>query len=158
MRRSFAKELLKHAKKDKDIVLITLDLGFGMWDQFKKELPGQYYNLGASEIAGVGIAVGMALEGKKPFVYSITNFLLYRSFETIRNYIDHESIPVRLVGSGRNSDYSDDGFSHQSNDAHDVLGLWSGIKIYWADDKKQIPLMAGEMVKHNRPSFISLRR
>ena len=74
MRRTFADELLKHAKKDKDIILITFDLGYKMWDEFRDTFPNQFYNLGTSEFAGMGVAVGMALENKKVFVYSITTF------------------------------------------------------------------------------------
>jgi transketolase len=122
------------------------------------ELPGQFYNLGASEQAGMGVAIGMALQGKKPFIYSITNFLIYRPFELIRNYINKESIPVRMIASGRDRDYLADGFSHQSEDAKQIMNMFWNITKYWPNSKKDIPLIVKEMVEKNNPSFISLKK
>jgi len=158
MRRTFADELLKHAKKDKDIILITFDLGYKMWDEFRDTFPNQFYNLGASEFAGMGVAVGMALENKKVFVYSITTFLLYRPYEMIRNYISHEKIPVRLVAGGRDFDYHVDGWSHHSPEAKQVLNTLPNIIQYWPETKEEIPLLVEKMVKSNLPQFISLKR
>lgn len=154
----FAYSLYQQMKKDKDIVLLCLDLGFGVFDAHFKDFPDRCFNLGASEQAGMGIAVGMALEGKKPFIYSITPFLLYRPFETIRNYIHHEEIPVRLAASGRDEDYLADGYSHWSTEAEEVLNVLSNIKQYWPKTKEEIPAIVRKMVKNNNPSFISLRR
>ena len=158
MRKEFAQELLKHAKKDKKIILITADLGWGMWNEFMDTLPEQFYNTGASEQAAMGMAVGLALEGYKPFVYSITTFLLYRPFEWIRNYINGEKIPVRLVGSGRDKDYHVDGFSHDATDAPTFLHHFRNIEAYYPKEKEDIPQFVERMVTQDRPSFISLRR
>ena len=88
MRGWFAYELYQQMKKNKNIWLVTGDLGYKMFDSIKDDFPDRFLNAGSSEQAMMGIAVGLALKGKIPFVYSITPFLLYRSFETIRNYIN----------------------------------------------------------------------
>lgn len=157
MRITFAKELLKYAKKDKDIIVISFDLGYKMWDEFAK-LPEQFYNIGASEQAGIGIAVGLALSGKKVFCYSITNFLIYRPFEFIRNYLEKENIPVRLVAAGRDKDYLELGITHHSEDAKSIMNCFKNIIQYWPETKEEISNMVNEMVNNNKPSFISLKR
>ena len=145
--------------KDKDIWLLVGDLGFGMWDAVRRDFPERTYNCGASEQAMLGIACGLALEGKKVFCYSITTFLLYRGFETIRNYINHEQIPIRLVGSGRDKDYHIDGFSHDSSDAKLILETaLPTINTLWPDTKEEIPEMINRMVNEDKPWFISLCR
>ena len=74
MRDTFVKTLLIAAKKDPNIVLMTGDLGFGVLDQFQKELPEQFINSCVNEQAMMGFAAGYASTGKRVFVYSIGNF------------------------------------------------------------------------------------
>jgi len=90
MRPYFAECLHKEMKKNKDIYVLTSDLGYGMWDKIRKDYADRFINVGAAEQALIGISIGLALSGKIPVAYSITSFLLYRPFETIRNYVDYE--------------------------------------------------------------------
>lgn len=165
MRGYFAYELYKQMKLNPKIWLLTGDLGYAMFDYIRKDFPDRFVNTGAAEQALTDIACGLALEGKIPFVYSITTFLLYRPFETIRTYINHEKLNVKLVGGGRDKDYEHDGISHWSEDAwklfymaYDVPGILNNIKPYWPEDKKEIPSILDKMIKFNGPDFISLRR
>lgn len=158
MRRTFAQELFGQAKQNKDIVLVTADLGYGIWDQFQQDLPKQFINTGAAEQAACGICVGLALSGKIPIFYSITSFLLYRPFETIRNYINYEKIPVILVGSGRNKDYLHDGISHWAEDDKEVLTLFENIHAYWPNTQEEIPQLLHTILEEREPSYINLSR
>lgn len=158
MRGYFAHYLHQEMIKNKKIYLITGDLGYKMWDQIKKDFPERFINAGASEQAMMGLAVGLALEGKIPFVYSITTFLLYRPFETIRNYINHERIAVRLVGSGRGKDYRHDGISHWPMEEKQVLAVFKNIRTMWPEKLTEIPVLVKKMVKINDPWYINLKR
>ncbi len=112
MRRAFVSYLESRIKQDPSILLITADLGYGMFDSIKEKYPNNFINCGASEQLMIGLCVGAAYEGKKPIAYSITPFLIYRPFELLRNYVNKEKLNIKLVGSGRDKDYSHDGFSH----------------------------------------------
>lgn len=135
---------------------MTGDLGYGLWDAIKSEFPLRYINCRASEQAMLDIAVGIALEGNIPFVYSITPFLLYRPFEAIRIYLNHEKIPVKLVGSGRNGDYAASGFTHYCGGDRTVMKLFPNIKSYWPT-KEELPSLIDEVVYNNQPSYINLK-
>ena len=154
----FAYELYQRMKDNDKIVVLTADLGFGQFDAIKKDFPERFYNVGAAEQAMLGIAIGLALEGKIPFCYSITPFLLFRPFETIRNYIDHENIPVKLIGGGRYSDYKHDGFSHYAGDDKRFLRNFKNIVSYWPEHKEDIPNILSEVLSNNKPSYINLTR
>ena len=158
MRRTFANALLKSMQEDESIYLLTGDLGYKMWDEVREKHPYQFINCGAAEQAMLDIACGLALDGKKPFVYSITPFLIYRPFETLRTYINKEKIPVKLVGSGRDKDYEHDGWSHDATDVKGFLDQFPNIKQYWPMSKSVVPKMLGQMLADYGPSFISLRR
>ena len=71
MRSSFVDTLISKARVDKDIVLITGDLGSGCLEKFENEFPERYFNLGIAEQNMIGVAAGLAMEGKKVFIYSI---------------------------------------------------------------------------------------
>jgi transketolase len=158
MRRTFADELEKKMLKDDRIFLLTADLGYKMWDSIFKKFPDRAVNTGAAEQAMLDIAVGMAYDGKIPFCYSITPFLIYRPLETIRTYINHENLNVKLVGSGRDKDYEHDGWSHHATDVKGFLDQFGNIKQYWPMSKGVVPKMLRQMLKDERPSFISLAR
>lgn len=158
MRGWFAYELYQQMKRNPYIWLITGDLGYGMFDAIREEFPERYINTGATEIAFMDIACGLALEGKIPFVYSITTFLLYRPFESIRNYVNYEKLNVKLIGSGRDKDYAHDGISHWSEDVHKVLKCLPNIQTCFPEEKEQIPEMVSNMLRWNKPYFLSLRR
>ena len=74
MRDSFINSLTELAENDKDIILLTGDLGFGVFEEFETRFPGQYFNVGIAEQNMMGLAAGLSLEGKKVVAYSIGNF------------------------------------------------------------------------------------
>lgn len=154
----FSYELYEQMKENKDIVLITGDLGYKMFDSIRDEFPDRFFNVGASEQAMIGIAVGMAYEGKIPVVYSITNFLLYRPFEFIRNYIDKEKLHIILAGGGRDKDYEHDGFTHWSEDAKQVLKCFPNIKQLWPETNEEAAIALDQGLEEKVPLFISLKR
>ena len=153
MRRKFAVDLYELMKKDKNIVLITADMGFGMVDKIRDEIPEQFYNVGAAEQAAVTIAVGLALSGKIPVVYTITPFLIFRPFEAIRLYLDHESIPVILVGAGRGQDYSHEGFSHDASD-HEIMKQFKNIRFIVPENEFDLK----EIIYSGKPTYLNLKR
>ena len=69
MRDAFIESLSKIANNDKNIFLITGDLGYGVLDDFAEKFPSQFLNVGVAEQNMTGIAVGMALNGYKVFTY-----------------------------------------------------------------------------------------
>lgn len=158
MRKFFFLELYKHMKNDNRIWAVTGDLGYGGFDAIRKDFPDRFINTGAAELTMLDIAVGLALEGKIPFVYSITPFLLFRPFEVIRNYINHEKIPVKLVGSGRDKDYIHDGFSHSANEDKAVMNLFPNIVSLWPENKEEIPAILDKMININKPFYLNLKR
>ena len=158
MRRKFAAELFKQMEVNENIHVLVGDVGYGMFDKIKETFPDRFVNTGASEQALIGIAVGLAMEGKIPFVYTITPFLLCRPFETIRNYINNESIPVKLIGSGRGRDYAHDGFSHWAQDDDMITDMFHNIICNWPQRKAEIPDLLDIMIKSKQPYYLNLTR
>lgn len=158
LRRRFANELQAAMSKNENIVVVTGDLGYRVLDEIKVNFPKQFVNVGAAEQSLIGVSVGLALEGKIPVAYSITPFLLYRPFETIRNYLHHEHIPVKLVGSGRDRDYGHDGFSHWSEEDREVMKIFSNISAHWPETADEVSQLVPQMLRDNNPWYLNLKR
>jgi transketolase len=152
-------ELLYEAmKKDDRIWLLVGDLGYGGADKIRKDFPDRFINCGAAEQAMLGIAAGLTYEGKIPFCYSITPFLIYRPLEFLRTYVNYEKIPIKLIGSGRDKDYAHDGFSHDASDVSWFLGGMNNIVRHVPKDKEDVDKMFQQMIEDKKPAFISLAR
>lgn len=141
-----------------DIVVLTGDLGFGLFDAIKADFPDRFINVGAAEQCLVGAGIGLRLSGKIPVCFSITPFLLFRPFEWLRNYVEHEKIAVRLVGSGLDDDYKHDGITHHAFDAERVLRMLPAIETYFPATKEEVPSLLEAMITRDHPSFLCLRR
>lgn len=149
---------LDHFMKDENVYLLFIGLGYPRVDEFLKKYPNRAINTEASEQTALDIAVGLAYSGKTPFIYTITPFL-YRGFETIRTYINHENLNIKLIGAGRDDDYSkDDGYSHDAKDIKEILGTQKNIKQYYPKDPEELKKDLVFMLIHKGPCFISVRR
>lgn len=116
MRDTFVKTLIEEAKKDKNIELVTGDLGFGVLKPYFEQLPNQFTNAGIAEQSMTGIAAGMALCGKTVFTYSIGNFPTLRCIEQIRNDCAYPHANVKIVCVGGGFVYGSLGMSHQATE------------------------------------------
>jgi transketolase len=144
--------------RDGRVVLLTADLGYGLWNEVQARFPARFHNVGAAEQAMVGMAVGLALAGKVPVCYSITPFLLYRPFELIRNYLSGERVPVKLVGSGRDLDYRHDGPTHWATDDRVMLAAFPNIAAWWPEDNNALAVAADAFLHCDGPAYLNLNR
>ena len=158
MRKYFVKLLLQKMQNNRNIILCTGDLGYGLFDEVRNSFPDQFYNFGSSEMIMMGAACGMALENKIPFVYSITPFVVFRPLEIIRNYIDHENISVNIVGGGRNQDYGYLGFSHWANDDFIFMNNFKNIRCYRPLDDMELENNFENIVNDKKPSYLNLKK
>ena len=116
MRDTFVRTLLEIAKKDKNVYIITGDLGFGVLKPFWTELPNQIINAGIAEQNMTSIAAGLAMQGKIVFTYSIGNFPTLRCIEQIRNDCAYHNANVKVVCVGGGFVYGSLGMSHHATE------------------------------------------
>ena len=158
VRKRFVALLHEEMRKNEDIALIVGDLGYKHFDDLRAEFPERFFNAGAAEQLMVGMCVGFALEGKIPICYSMTPFLLYRPFEIIRNYLDRDQVPVKLIGAGRDKDYDWLGWSHWSTDDRDHMSGFGGIRKIWAKDAEEVEELFAEIIYTKKPYYVNLSR
>ncbi len=154
MRRRFGKLISELAKKDQKIVLLVGDIGYGIFDDFRKQHPKRFFNLGICEQSLLGTAAGMSLEGLKPWVYTITPFLIERPFEQLKLDIDQQNVNVKLVGF---ADYPKLGPTHSETNAEKIMELFKNIKPFFPKNSQETENAVLECHKNIGPNFISLK-
>lgn len=158
MRDEFVRTLIKIAKSDKNIILITGDLGFGVLTPFAKELPNQFINAGVAEQNMTGLAVGMALEGKTVFTYSIGNFPTLRCLEQIRNDACYHNANVKIVAIGGGFCYGSLGISHHATEDLAILRALPNITIVAPGDITETTAATEAVYKTHGTCYLRLGR
>lgn len=158
MRNRFGELIAQSLQADQRVWLLTGDLGFGVLNRSREVAPDRVYNVGAAEQLMLGAAVGLSHNDKIVLCYSITPFVIFRPYEWLRNYLDHEQTPVKLVGAGRDQDYGHLGFSHWAVDDERALSVFPNIKVYKPESISELEDIWPEFLYNNKPCYLNVRR
>ena len=154
MRRAFGQFIADLADQDPNVVLLVGDIGYRIFDEFRTRHPSRFYNMGICEQSMIGVSSGMAHEGLKPWVYTITPFLIERPFEQIKLDINEQKANVKLVGY---ADYPTLGPTHTELDARLLMGLLKNIKSFFPKDGNETKIFSREASLIEGPAFIGLK-
>lgn len=158
MRDTFVRVLIEEAKKDKNIELVTGDLGFGVLKPYWEQLPDQFTNAGIAEQNMTTVAAGMALEGKTVFTYSIGNFPTLRCLEQIRNDCAYHDANVKIVCIGGGFVYGSLGMSHQATEDLAVLRALPNVVVMAPADLLEAEECTRALVKYPGTAYLRLGR
>ena len=158
MRTQFVKTLLQLAKQDKNIHIVTGDLGFGVLQPFFDELPDQISNAGIAEQSMTGIAAGMALSGKTVFTYSIGNFPTFRCLEQIRNDCAYHNANVKIVCVGGGFVYGPLGMSHHATEDLAVMRALPNVAVFAPGDLVEAEAVTKAIVSYPGTCYLRLGR
>ncbi len=158
MRDGFIQTVLQLAKEDKDVELVTGDLGFGVLKPFWEACPDQFINAGIAEQNMTAMAAGMALEGKKVFTYSIGNFPTMRCLEQIRNDCAYHEANVNIICIGGGFVYGSLGMSHHATEDLAVMRALPEVAVFAPADKVEAAEVAKAVVNYPGTCYIRLGR
>ncbi len=158
MRDAFVNALTEIARVDRNVMLLTGDLGFGVLTEFAREFPKQYLNVGVAEQNMTGLATGMALEGKTVFTYSICSFPTFRCLEQIRNDVCYHNADVKIVSIGGGFCYGPLGMSHHATEDLAIMRAIPNLMVVAPGDTVETMLATRAICKHKGPFFLRLGR
>ena len=154
MRRTFGRVISELADKDDKIYILVGDIGYRVFDEFREKHPNRFINMGICEQSIIGVSAGMALEGLKPWVYTITPFLIERPFEQVKLDIDQQNVNVKLVGF---ADYPTLGPTHSEINGKALMKLFNNITSFFPKNGDETQIMTNQAYEKNGPAFISLK-
>jgi transketolase len=156
MRATCLQEIYKLAKKDKRVVFVGSDLGAGVLDNFKKEMPDRFFMEGVSEAHIIGMIAGMAMNGKIPYFNTIATFLTRRAYEQVFIDVAMDKLPVRLVGSGGGLVYAPLGPTHLSIEDIALMRLVPNMTVVAPADSVEMAKLMPETLNYPGPMYIRL--
>lgn len=156
IRDAFFDDLYEQAKQNKNVVFITADADAFSLEQFKLNLPEQFINVGVAEQNMMLVAAGLALSGKKVFVYSITPFVVYRSLEQIKVILCSMSLDVNIVGLGCGFSFAFDGPTHHAVNDIGVIRSISEMDVFSPCDELSSRYALKSCMESNGPTYIRL--
>lgn len=155
MRNAFVQELTNLVEHDPNTILITGDLGFGVLTEYARKYPRQYINAGVAEQNMTALAVGLALEGKTVYTYSIANFPTLRCLEQIRNDACYHRANVKIVSIGAGFAYGPLGMSHHATEDLAIMRALPNLTIFSPADPSEVRLIT--RAAHKTPGVCYLR-
>lgn len=158
MRNSVIGTITRAARKNKKIFMISGDAGFGVLDDYQKEFPDRFVNLGVAEQNTISFASGMGLMGFKVFVYNIVPFALYRCYEQVRNDVCYQRVPVTIIGIGSGVTYAPQGVTHYSLEDIALARTMPNLVIFSPSDPQEAVKCAEYAVKSQKPVYIRIAK
>lgn len=158
MRDQFIKSITQAAENDERVMLLTGDLGFKLFDDFAERFPDRFYNMGVCEANMVSVAAGLALEGMRPFTYSIVPFATHRCLEQIRNDVCSMKLPVTVTGVGAGFAYGVNGATHHGIDDIGSMRALPGITVISPCDPQETEQAVAALASYNQPAYLRLGR
>ncbi|MBW2334254.1 MAG: hypothetical protein JRF06_04035 [Deltaproteobacteria bacterium] len=156
IRDAFFDTLYDIAQKNRNVVFLTADMGAWSLNRFREDMPGQFINMGIAEQNMVSVAAGLALGGKKVFIYSIVPFVTERCFEQIKIDICTMELPVTIIGTGPGLTYASDGPTHHAIEDVSVMRALPGMTIFSPCDQFSAKAAAQLSYKSDDPVYVRI--
>ncbi len=156
MRNAFMAHVEDAAGVDPLIYFITGDLGFSVVEKFQARHGHRFFNAGIAEQNMIGVAAGLAMAGKKPYVYSIIPFTTLRCYEQVRDDICYQELPVKLVGVGAGYQYGALGTTHHALEDVGALRMLPGMTVVTPSSKQELVALLPQIIAHDGPLYLRL--
>ena len=156
MRDTLFIEIEKQLKKNKDLCILTADLGYGIFEKIEKKYPTQFLNVGVAEQNLIGVGAGLASEGKTVIVYSIANFPILRCLEQIRNDAAYHKVNMIIISCGAGFTYGQLGVSHHLTEDISIMNSIPNIEVYSPSTNNDIKFLFNKILKKKGVSYLRI--
>jgi len=158
MRDAFFTELFEIFARDPNCVFITADNGAPSLDRFGDELPDQFFTVGIAEQQCIGMACGMAYEGRKVYTYAIAPFISLRAYEQQKIDVCAMNLPIVSIGVGRGYAYDIMGPTHHTVEDITIMRALPNLTIHNPADGVAAGALAEISYRDASPQYIRFDR
>ncbi|MBP7966988.1 hypothetical protein KAZ66_01830 [Candidatus Woesebacteria bacterium] len=156
MRSAVIDSIYQQMKENSQVYFLTGDLGFSVVEKIEAAFPDRFINMGIAEQNMIGVAAGLALTGKKVYVYSIIPFVTMRCFEQIRNDLCYHNLDVTLVGAGAGLSYGILSATHFALEDVAIFRPLPHMSIFSPSDATTAELGMKYLSGHHGPVYVRM--
>ena len=156
MRKRCLDSVYELAKADQRVVFIGSDLGPGVLNAMKKEMPERFFMEGVSEQHVIGMAAGLAMEGFIPYVNTIATFITRRCYEQVALDLCLQDLPVRLIANGGGAVYAPLGPTHLAVEDFAIMRALPNMAIVAPCDAEEMQRFMATTTDWPHPIYIRL--
>ncbi len=158
MRRTALDVVYDLAKTDERVVFIGSDLGAGVLDNFRQEMPERFFMEGINEANIIGMAAGMAMDGMIPFVNTIATFLTRRCYEQVAIDLCLHNLPVKLIANGGGMVYAPLGPTHIALEDMAIMRALPNMTVMAPSDADEMRRLVPATMALAGPSYIRVAK
>ena len=156
MRNQIIDQIHVEMKKDENIFFLTADMGINLVEKIKEDYPDRFLNVGIAEQNLIGVASGLINVGYKVVAYTISNFLVHRCFEQLRNDISLHKKPILLVGTSCGYDNAPLGPTHHVVDDWGYIKNLPGFKVYCPSNVNYCKDLFSKLINLNESIYLRI--
>ena len=158
-RESYGNALKELGEEFPDLVVLDADLAAATkTSTFQKAYPDRHIDCGIAECNMMGVAAGLSLVGKIPFVSSFAMFAAGRAFEQVRNSIGYPHLNVKIGATHAGITVGEDGASHQCNEDIALMRTIPGMVVMCPADDVEAKAAVRAALEHEGPVYIRFGR
>lgn len=158
MRTAFVQTLTQMMTDHEDIITLTADMGFSVFENIQDQFPKRFINTGVTEQSSIGVATGLALSGYTVFFYAQAAFATMRCFEQVRLDVGYNHVNVKIIGTAAGFSLNQLGVSHFATEDVGLMRLIPEMTIFTPGDAVEASWATQKAYQIDGPVYIRLTK
>jgi transketolase len=138
MKQAFIETLEQLMTENKNIVTMTADMGYSVFESIQKKFPKRFFNTGITEQSSTSVAAGLALMGHEVYFYAQAPFITMRNFEQVRLDLAYNNLNVKLIGTNAGVSLNQLGVSHFAVEDVAIMRLLPNFTVFTPGSPKEM--------------------
>lgn len=156
MRNKVINQICLEMRKDDSIFFLTADMGINLVEKIQEEFPERFLNVGIAEQNLIGVASGLINAGFKVVAYTISNFLVHRCFEQLRNDVSLHKKPIVMIGTSCGFDNAPLGPTHHIIDDWGYIKNLPGFNVYCPSNINYCDNLFSKLINLNESIYLRI--
>lgn len=158
MRTAFVNTVCEIMRKDTNVVFLTADMGYSVFEAMQEEFSDRFINTGVTEQSTISVAAGLALSGHTVFVYAQAPFITMRCYEQIRLDVCYNNLDIKIIGSATGFSSNQLGVSHFALEDVGIMKMLPNMKVFTPGDPHESVWATNSAYKTPGPAYIRLTK